>query len=290
MRVHIDCFPCFLRQAIIALRYGTKDTELQEEVLKAILEDIKASNTTRPPAYATTSIHRRIRKILNKDPFKDIKSEYNRVALSLYPSLKKIVKESNKPLWTASRLAIAGNIIDFGIFTSVDIEDSIERSLNNPLSVDDYPSLESALNNGKEILYLLDNAGEIVFDRILIETLISLGNEVIAVVKGSPVINDCTIADAIETGLTNVCPVVENGSDGVGTILELTSPEFKEYFERVDLIISKGQANFETLQEIVQDKQIFYLFQSKCEVVSKEIGLSLGSMILLKSKKNIKSS
>ncbi len=283
MRIHLDCFPCFLRQAIIALRHGTKDKDLQEEILKAVLDDIKDADTSRVPAFATTFIHRRIRHLLGNDPFKDIKSEYNRIALGLYPSLKRIVEESRDPLYTALRLAIAGNIIDFGIFTSVDIEASIERSLNNPLSIDDYSSLRSALNGGRDILYLLDNAGEIIFDRVLIETLISLGNNVTAVVKGSPVINDCTIVDAVETGLTNVCNVIDNGSDCVGTILELTSEEFRGYFERADLTLSKGQGNFETLQEVKRDKLIFYLFQSKCEVVSKEIGLSLGSMILSKS-------
>lgn len=283
MKIHLDCFPCFLRQAIIALRYGTKDKGLQEQVLKALLDDIKLSDTNRPPAYTTTFIHRRIRDMLGKDPFKDIKSEYNRIALGLYPSLKRMVSEGMDKLHTASRLAIAGNIIDFGIFTSVDIEASIERSLNHPLSIDDYPSFKSAIEKAKRILYLLDNAGEIIFDRVLIETLISLGNSVTAVVKGSPVINDCTINDAVETGLNSVCEIIDNGSDGVGTILELTSPNFRTHFEQADLIISKGQGNYETLQEVKRDKTIFYLFQSKCEVVSKEIGLSLGSMILLKS-------
>lgn len=283
MKVHLDCFPCFLRQAIIALRYGTKDKHLQEQVLKAVLDDIKLSDTNRPPAYTTTFIHRRIRDMIGDDPFKDIKSEYNRIALGLYPSLKRLVSEGRDPLHTASRLAIAGNIIDFGIFTSVDIEASIERSLNNPLSIDDYPSFKAAIERGKRILYLLDNAGEIIFDRVLIETLISLGNSVTAVVKGFPIINDCTINDALESGLNSVCEIIDNGSDGVGTILELTSPNFRRYFERADLIISKGQGNFETLQDVKRDKNIFYLFQSKCEVVSKEIGLSLGSMILLKS-------
>lgn len=283
MNVHLDCFPCFLRQAIIALRYGTKDKDLQEQILKAVLDDVKLTDTGRAPAYTTTFIHRRIRAMLGSDPFKDIKTEYNRIALELYPSLKRIVSESTDSLHTASRLAIAGNIIDFGIFTSVDIEASIKRSLHHPLSIDDYPSLKSAIEQGGEILYLLDNAGEIVFDRILIETLLSLGNSVTAVVKGSPVINDCTIDDAVEAGLNSVCDIIDNGSDGVGTILELTSTDFRRYFERADLIISKGQGNYETLHEVKRNKPIFYLFQSKCEVVSKEIGLSLGSMILSKS-------
>ncbi len=282
MKVHLDCFPCFLKQALIALRYGTKDKDIQEKILKAILDDIKVADTKREPAFTTTFIHRRVRAMLGYDPFKDIKSEYNKLALSLYPSLKKIVYESKDPLFTATRIAIAGNIIDFGIFTSVDIEASIERALNSPLAVDDLPSLKMAIRDNMDILYLLDNAGEVVFDRVLIEVLKSWGSHVTVVVKGHPVINDCTIDDATETGITSLCDVIDNGSDCVGTILEMTSSYFRRRFEMANLIISKGQGNFETLREMGRNKNIFYLFQTKCEVVSAEIGLSLGSMILSK--------
>ncbi len=280
MKVHLDCFPCFLRQSLIAVRHGTRDGKLQEEILKAILTDIEKADTSRPPAYTTTFIHRRIRSFLQKDPFKEIKAEYNQIALGLYPSLKKMVEESGDPLWTASRLAIAGNVIDFGIFTSVDIEGTVKRALQNPLAADAYQSFKAAVSDVPEILYLLDNAGEIVFDRILIETLISQGGKVTAVVKGSPVINDCTAEDAAEAGLTGVCEVIDNGSDGVGTILEWTSANFLRRYAQASFIISKGQGNFETLHD--PEKTIFSLFQSKCEVVSKELGLSLGSMILKK--------
>ena len=280
MKIHLDCFPCFLRQSLIALRQGTRDAKLQEDILKAVLADIERADTSRPPAYTTTFIHRKIRGMLRKDPFREIKSEYNQIALGLYPSLKRMVRESADPLWTASRLAIAGNVIDFGIFTSVDIEGTVKRALQSPVAVDGYESFRAAVSDAPEILYLLDNAGEIVFDRILIETMVSRGKKVVAVVKGSPVINDCTLEDAAEAGMTGVCEVIDNGSDGVGTILEWTSPGFRKRYAQTHFIISKGQGNFETLRD--REKTIFYLFQSKCEVVSKELGLSLGSMILKK--------
>jgi len=281
MRVHLDCFPCFLRQSIIALRLGTKDELLQERILKDILPEIQIADISRPPAYATTFIHRKIRQLLGKDPFKELKSEYNQVALCLYPTLKTTVEKSPDPLWTATRLAIAGNVIDFGIFTSVDIDGTILKALNNPLAVDNYSVFRNAISEADRILYLADNAGEIIFDRLLIETLISIGKEIKAVVKGSPVINDSTMEDALESGLTEVCEVIDNGSDAVGTILAWTSSTFQETFEDAQLIISKGQGNFETLAGI--QKKIFFLFQSKCDVVSKELGLSTGSMLLKKS-------
>jgi uncharacterized protein with ATP-grasp and redox domains len=275
-----------LRQSLIALRHGSKDRTVQEQILKAVLEDIQNVDTSKPPAYVTTFIHRKIRRLLQKDPFRGIKSEYNQIALKLYPSLKGFVQDSPDPLLTASRLAVAGNVIDFGIFTSIDIEGTIERALNNPFAVEDYRSFRSALSDAAEILYLLDNAGEIVFDRILIETIQSFGKKVTAVVKGSAIINDCTYEDALETSLTEICEVVDNGSDAVGTILEWTSPGFQQKYSQAPLIISKGQGNFETVSDL--EKVIFYLFQAKCDVVSKELGLSPGSMILSKSRLAVK--
>lgn len=281
MKVHLDCFPCFLKQAIIAVRLGTKDSSLQADIVKGVLDDIRATDLSRPPAYSTTFLHRKVRTLLGRDPFKEIKSEYNQMAMGLYPMLKENVQKSPDPLWTAVRLAIAGNVIDFGIFTSVDIVGTIEKALNNPITVDEYKSFKDMVEKNSEILYLLDNAGEIVFDRLLIEVLSGMGKRVVAVVKGSPVLNDSTTEDAIETGLTDVCEVVDNGSDCVGTILELTSPEFNKRFIDFEFIISKGQGNFETLYtEKRPDKKIFFLFQSKCDVVSKEIGVSKGSMLL----------
>lgn len=285
MKVHLDCFPCFFRQTIIASRLGTKDEALQVQILKAVCEEIKATDMSKTPAHSTTFIHRKIRKLLGKDPFKEIKSEYNQIALKLYPDLKKMINSSSDPLWTASRLAIAGNVIDFGIFTSVDIMGTVERALNSPITVDNYEEFKKHLDHAKEVLYLLDNAGEIVFDRLLIESLIGMGKRVKAVVKGYPVLNDAILDDAIEIGLMDVCEIVDNGSDCVGTILEFTSKKFNDLFNQSNFIISKGQGNYETLctRKFPPEKKIFYLFQSKCDVVSSVLGISKGSMLLMQN-------
>ncbi|MCE5195387.1 MAG: ARMT1-like domain-containing protein [Nitrospiraceae bacterium] len=281
MKIHLDCYPCFLKQTNIASRLGTKDEQKRERILKRVIEEISEVDTSKTPAHTTTFLHRKIRDLIGLDPFKDIKSEYNQIALRLYPFLKKQVDLSPDPLWTAARLAIAGNVIDFGIFTSVDIEGTVDIALNSSITVDDYFDFKNEIMEAEKILYLLDNAGEIVFDRILIETLLSLGKNVTAVAKGSAVINDSTIEDAKETGLVDVCKVIDNGCDAVGTILEWTSREFQDIFENAPFVISKGQGNFETLTGT--KKEIFYLFQSKCDVVSRELGLSKSSMLLKKS-------
>ncbi len=283
MKTYLDCFPCFLRQVVIALSQVSVDEALKVEILKETLEDIRRTDTSKTPAHSTTFIHRKIRGLLGCDPFKEIKQRYNRIALGLYPRLKSLVDESRDPLWTASRLAIAGNVIDFGIYKEVDIEAEINRSLKGEIVWDDYAAFRASLDSTEEVLYLVDNAGEIVFDRILIETIRARGKRVTAVVKGGPVINDSTSEDAIEVGLQKICEVKENGSDAIGTILEWCSEEFRMLFYRAPLIISKGQGNFETLMNV--DKEVFFLFQAKCDVVSGFLGVANGSMLLVENRK-----
>jgi len=281
MKTHIECFPCFLRQTVIALKQLNCLQDLQQEIFHDVLSIMQKADMNKPPAYTTTFIHRTIRDRLGLDPFRKIKSDYNTIAMGLYPELKEKVSSSQDPLWTAARLAIAGNIIDFGIFTSVDIGASVANALKDNIAVDDYSSFNKAVRETETILYLLDNSGEIVFDKLLIEELVRKGKKVTAVVKGSPVLNDVTLDDAYQTNLTDLCEVVDNGSDAIGTILEWTSPEFQALFRTADLTISKGQGNFETIAG--NGKRTYFLFQSKCDVVSKDLGLSPGSMLLKES-------
>lgn len=284
MKTHLDCFPCFLKQAVIAVRLWTEDKGLQANVIKEAAKEILHADISKPPAYTTTFLHRRIRELLGRDPFEEVKSRYNQITLSLYPELKKIIQGSENSLMTAIRLSIAGNVIDFGIFTSVDIKGTIQKALSEPLAVDDFLPFKQALTKNQEILYLLDNAGEIVFDRLLIEEFIQMGIRVKAVVKGYPVLNDSTFKDAVQAGLLDICEVIDNGSDCIGTIIEMTSEEFRKEFDLASFIVSKGQGNFETLDyqfgTFLNTKKICYLFQSKCDVVSRELGLPLGSMLL----------
>jgi len=281
MQTRIECFPCFLKQVIIAVKQISFNEALFKKVLHSVLPLINNADLSKPPAYTTTFIHRAIRHALGTDPFRKVKYEYNNIAMGLYPKFREMLISTKDPLWTAARLAIAGNVIDFGIFTSIDIESSVNRALEKNIAVDDYPAFKQSIQEAGSILYLLDNAGEIVFDRLLIEELVSSGKQVTAVVKGAPVLNDVTYEDALQTGLTGVCQVIDNGSDAVGTILEWTSSEFQKTFGICDLIISKGQGNFETIPDT--GKRAYFLFQSKCDVVSKELNLSPCSMLLKKS-------
>jgi uncharacterized protein with ATP-grasp and redox domains len=232
-----------------------------------------------PPAIGQ-QIHRLIRNLVGQDdPYRKIKSRFNNLALKLYPDLRKQIVNSNNRLETSVRLAIAGNIIDCGVNGSVnesDLNKAISESLTADFDSRQLQSFQDTIEQAEEILYLADNAGEIVFDRLLIEQLPC--EKITVVVKGRPVINDATMEDAMAAGLPRIVEVIDNGSDGPGTILESCSQTFRSRFEDADLIIAKGQGNYETLSDV--EKNIIFILKAKCPVIAKDLGCEVGEMIL----------
>ena len=202
----------------------------------------------------------------------------------MYPKLKNIVLKSKHPLETAVRIAIAGNIIDFGVTNNFNIDKAVSNALNEDLKVNDYNKFKKKLSKAKTVLYLADNAGEIVFDRILIETINSIYNpKVYVAVKSMPVINDAVYKDAKKAGLCNIADVISSGCDAPGTVLSLSTNKFKHLFNNSDIIISKGQGNFETLYRCY-NKNIFYLFKVKCAVVAKYLKSNIHDTVLKSEK------
>ncbi|MEO5361325.1 MAG: ARMT1-like domain-containing protein [Nitrospirota bacterium] len=279
IKVALDCFPCFLRQTVTALSQLDVDDAVRYQIIKEVLGILKDVDVERTPAYATTFMYRTIKQRTGLDPYAVLKRKYNEFALGLYQGLRQQVFSSSDPLWSAARIAIAGNIIDFGIYESFDVEKTIARALEDVIAVDDFDFFKAELQRHDEILYLFDNAGEIVFDKLLIEVLTGMGKRVTAVVKGAPVINDSTMEDALMTGIDKHCHVMDNGSDAVGTDLNFCSQDFIKEYERHSFVISKGQGNFETLDGC-KHKNIVFLFQAKCDVIASHLNLTKGSMLL----------
>ena len=284
MRIFLDCIPCFVRQALDSARLATNDERIHEQVVREVLRLAADLDMSQSPPAIGQQIHRLIRKLINNnDPYRELKQRFNRLALRLCVELEERVRTSEDPLETALRLAIAGNIIDLGVKTSIK-ESDIERIIKDCLTADfDNQQIEefrNAISQTGKILYLADNAGEIVFDRLLIEQMPA--EKVTVVVKGAPIINDATIEDAEFAGLTEMVEVIDNGSDVPGTILETCSQTFRERFEDADLIIAKGQGNYETLSDA--DKDIFFILKAKCPVIAGDLGCEVGEMILQRSK------
>jgi len=279
MKTSYDCIPCFIRQTLEAARFATSDNNILESVLKKVLKAVSMMDLKRSPPVMGQHIHRIIRKASgSNDPYKKIKEKFNKYALELYPALKKMVENSPNQFETAARLAIAGNIIDFGVNAEVDssvINKTIELSLSEQL-FGDLEYFHKAISSAQNILYIGDNTGEIVFDRLLIQQLPI--DRVTFVVRGSPVINDATMADAIDTGMIDLVNVIDNGSDAPGTVIEECSETFRRIFQDADIVIAKGQGNYETLSNI--NKDIFFLLKAKCSVIAQHIGCDVGASVI----------
>jgi hypothetical protein len=220
-----------------------------------------------------------LRRETGVDPYRSVKEAYNRIALGRLPALRQLAAGGADRLEGGVRVAIAGNVIDFGIYGSIDLDRSIEESFRLPLSPALYRSFADKVAASKRVLYLCDNAGEIAFDRVLIELLQGMGRDVTVAVKGSPVINDATRDDARACGLHESVALIDNGNDGIGTLLEACSRQFLDEYHAADLIISKGQANYETLVQ-EGDERIFFLFKVKCPVVARFLKRPEGDIVI----------
>jgi uncharacterized protein with ATP-grasp and redox domains len=276
MRTYLDCLPCFLSQALRAARIATDDEALIKRVLDEVgmmLTDIPLEST---PPESGRRVYRKVAEITGtRDPFRGLKDESTRQALALYPLLKDRVQASSDRLEAAIRIAIAGNVIDFGPNRAFDLEREIDTTLEKDPAIWDYPAFRNALSRAHEILYIGDNAGECVFDRILIE---ELNKPVIYVVRDVPVINDATYEDAVQAGIDQVAAIVSSGTDAPGTILHTCSSEFLNLYNQAEFTISKGQGNYEALSS--EPRPIFFLLKAKCRVIADDIGVQEGDIVL----------
>lgn len=289
MKTYFECIPCFFKQTIETCRMmGLTDDKTKTILDKLALQIPEIEMAASPPAMAQI-IHRMIKQETgNPDPYKELKQKSNEIALGIYPDLKKIVKVSENRLLKAVEIAIAGNIIDYGAIFDLNIDKEIKSILNSEeekiknedTKYFEYTEFIKALNNTKVLLYLADNAGEIVFDRILIEEIKTAYPDIriYCAVRGYPIINDCTISDTVSSGIDKMVTVISNGTDAPGTILKSCSKEFLDIWNKSDLIISKGQGNFESLSEARGN--IFFMFIAKCQVLAKDIGCNLRDVIL----------
>jgi hypothetical protein len=282
MKIYNGCIPCFARQVVEAAEMSTEDPGLRETIIREAMHSLAELPFDKTPPHAGLIIHRIVRNLLgDTDPYHHLKQLYNRRALALYPEMKDIVAGSPDRLLTAARLAIAGNNIDFGIRSNndhIDLHEVIEETLALPLAIDHSRYFAEAVGTARSILYIADNAGEVVFDRLLIEEIPDHGDRVLFAVHGEPVINDATMEDAEDAGLTGIVRVIDNGSDAPGTMTETCSESFLHELNRADLIISKGQANYETLSD--EPGNVYFLLKAKCPVIAAHMNLRVGDLIL----------
>lgn len=271
MRASADCIPCVLRQALNTARRVTDDPWLHRKVVLAVMEYLPTVNFDRSPAEISFDSLRFANKFLGvADPFAADKKAQTAHMLALEGRMRERILGSDDPLLTAIRYALAGNMLDLGIVSRDEAEAALQQDAAClELAVNDYAALRDALSKARSVLYLLDNAGEVVCDKLVIELLDA--PEVTCVVRSAPIINDVTREDIKAVGLERVAKIVDVGADALGAPLSLCSPEFRELFAESDVVIAKGQANFETLDEA--DRDVFHILRAKCEHLAAHFGV-----------------
>lgn len=268
MKLYLECLPCYIRQALEAAKMITDDRKVQEEILRESL--ITASGFDIEDVGLT--IHSKIQRIIKKlapdeDPYRKVKEKFNHICLDMVDELKKIINTSSDSFEVSLRIAMAGNIIDFGPKADLNkkiLGDTIKESLMQKLDEDKVMVLKENINNAKNILFIGDNAGEIVFDKIFIERLAK--EKITYVVRGGPALNDATLEDAKMVGMSDLVKVITTGIDMPAAFLPLCSKKFVNEYRKSDLVIAKGQGNYEALSD--EKKNIFFLLKIKCPVIA----------------------
>jgi hypothetical protein len=289
LRTYLECIPCFFRQALEAAKKAGADEVTQKDILDRLARMLPDITLDSSPPEMGRIIYNMVSEITGiEDLYSEEKKKSNKMAMGVYDRMVGKLMDAEDSILCAVEMAVAGNIIDYGAKSYLDVDAEIERLLDaeeehikkESRRLFDHEKFLEALSGAENILYLGDNAGEIVFDRILIEEIKRSypGKTVTFAVKEKPIINDALKEDALLCGIGDVAEIVSSGSDAPGTVLPLCSEDFLKRFGNADMVISKGQGNFEALSGV--NRPVFFLFMAKCPVISEHAGCSVGDVIL----------
>jgi len=275
MEIFSDCLPCTLRQLLDASRMATDDTKLQDAIMDEGMTLLQSYRDFRNSPELARAMHAIvIHRTGVADPYQAVKRRDIEAALKLYPMLKEYVAEGDH-LHRALKVSATGNVIDSAVSSHHDIAAVVQRELQRPFAICDDAALRKKLKTAKTLLFVGDNAGETVFDRVLLETLPPM--ELTFAVRSGPAINDATAADAEASGLSSCARILASGCNMPGTNLDETTEEFRKNFFEADIVICKGQGNFETLSESGRD--VFFLLKAKCAVLSRLLAVDAGDYV-----------
>lgn len=290
MKTYLDCIPCFLTQSLEAARMTGVDKKVQEKVLKKVMNYLESVDFDSSPPEISREVHHLIRETTGcKDPYKKVKEHSNRMAKKEYDHLKKLVKEDEDPLLMSVKLAIVGNVVDFGTSNRFELEEMIDKATGKDFVDDAFPRFKEVVDEAGNILYLADNTGEVFFDKILIEEIKRLypKKKIFYVVKKNPIINDVTREDAEYADIDKLAEIIYGDKNqdisAPGFVLRYTSDEFQELLKTSDMVISKGQGNYESLSDL--EREVFFLLMVKCPLVSREINVDIANLVLKRHKR-----
>lgn len=278
MKAVPECVVCAFRQALNTARQVSADPAFHVRLLERLAHCPQCFNMDQTPAALSQPVYSLVSELSGvADPYRATKDETNRTALGIMPDLRQRIAAAPDPLDAALHAAVAGNIIDLGIGHKFDIGKDVFALLTKPFTLNAIDRFRTELRTGRRILYIGDNAGEIVFDRLLVEHILASGASVTFVVKSGPIINDATMEDAVTAGLTDIVPVIETGSNDIGVNWSRVAPAFRQAFEGADAVVAKGHGNYETCED--RPGNNYFLLKAKCDVVANQLGVRLGDLV-----------
>ncbi len=289
VKVTLDCAHCLLERAVNQARLATDDLELQMDVVSAMLDFLgKSFDADSVPSHIGTDRDLLVQRMTGRDPYEELKRQSNNMALSILPELEKLVGEATDPKMRfrrATLIAAAANAIEFDVsgrdFSLEELRHIIEQ-VESDLALDQIEEFMDLCLNAREVVYLTDNAGEVVLDMILISEIKRLGPKVLAVVKGGPVLNDATMTDAMEVGLSERADdVVDTGAAAIGVNLERNSEAFKEVFRSAELVVAKGMGNYESMTEFTALCPTVHILRTKCFPVAQHLNCERNKNVIL---------
>lgn len=280
MKTYLDCISCFFKQALDAGQVAGADYAQKKEIVDRLAREVPDFNLSQTPPELSRTLYAIVADVTgNPDIYKERKELSIRAALEIYHQLRHSAAHAKDRLLKASELAIAGNIIDFGLRNTLNLDHELKNIIaradkaanNKNAAMFNYEKFNERIKNCTDLLYLADNAGETVFDAVLLEEIKNLRPEleIIYAVKEKPIINDALASDARESHVDKYAQIISTGADTPGAVFSRCTPEFIDLFNKADMIISKGQGNFEALSDINRD--VFFLFMTKCPIVVRHI-------------------
>ena len=287
MKISKDCYLCIFNQIYNLTNRLNLDEKNSSIVLREGARRLSKYDLNYEPPIIASDVYDAISRIVNKkDLFEEAKKESIKEALKFKSILKNRLSKSKDKLLDACKVAVAGNVIDLGVNQEYNLEKEIKKIFEMNFYKNDYDKFKIRVLKAKEICYLADNAGENVFDELLIQTIKEYNPDVkiYYVVRGKPIINDVTIKDLKGLEIFNLADVIDSGVDTPGFCLNRANEKSKDIFYNSDLVISKGMGNFECLFGEC-NREVFYLFKVKCDVVARASGSKKGEYMLFKSDK-----
>ncbi|MFW6035410.1 MAG: damage-control phosphatase ARMT1 family protein [Halothermotrichaceae bacterium] len=271
MKIEYDCIPCIYRQILEAGRMVTDDRQIIRKILNEFARMIPEIKADESAPLVVTRIQNYIKDITDEsDPYAEFKEKNIKLALEHYKEVEEIVEKSSDPLRAALVMSAVGNSIDAGVSLEVDIKSNVKDAVSSGFKYSDNDKFKKNLKSADKVLIIADNAGEAVFDRLLIKELDDFNVEIIYAVRDQAILNDVTLKEAHQIGFGEHCQVISSGCDSPGMILDRASDEFLKLYQETDIIISKGQGNLEGLLGV--DRPIFFLLKIKCNLIAERLG------------------